>query len=389
MALERRIVVFCNPEHDRAKLFEAAHRAQFGTAPLFIPWIRAIRGEVPWAEVAGATAIRIDSPGKNWLVEKEILMLGAEEEDEGETAGGIRWRRLSKKQTGAIGNDPGRVWPMRQWFLGWRRLLKNIETQIGPAARWMNAVANIITMFDKAECDARTATAGAAVPQNLGLPADFDDLIARMEQARRFRVFLKPCHGSSASGVVALEVSGHRMQAWSTLEMVGLALYNRRPAIRSTELVQIRRFINAVCAERAIAQVWFPKAGWRGQRVDFRVMVIGGKARHIIPRLSDQPMTNLQMGGRRGDVGAIRAHAGENWDAFIRQCERAFAAFPGNSYAAFDLLPRPDWTRAAIAEANAFGDLLPGCLHDGRDTYAAQLHHLASSFASSKLQSPP
>jgi hypothetical protein len=32
-----------------------------------------------------------------------------------------------------------------------------------------------------------------------------------------------------------------------------------------------------------------------------------------------------------------------------------------------------DWSRHAVAEVNAFGDLLPGLLVDGRDTYAAQL----------------
>jgi hypothetical protein len=40
-----------------------------------------------------------------------------------------------------------------------------------------------------------------------------------------------------------------------------------------------------------------------------------------------------------------------------------------------DLMIGSDWRRHAVAEVNAFGDLLPG-VHDaaGRDSYAAQLH---------------
>jgi hypothetical protein len=36
----------------------------------------------------------------------------------------------------------------------------------------------------------------------------------------------------------------------------------------------------------------------------------------------------------------------------------------------------PDFHRHAIAEVNAFGDLLPGLLNDGRDTYAQQIEVL-------------
>ena len=40
----------------------------------------------------------------------------------------------------------------------------------------------------------------------------------------------------------------------------------------------------------------------------------------------------------------------------------------------------PDWRRHAVAEVNAFGDLLPGLLVDGRDTYAAQVAALAAGY---------
>jgi hypothetical protein len=51
-------------------------------------------------------------------------------------------------------------------------------------------------------------------------------------------------------------------------------------------------------------------------------------------------------------------------------CEEAMAkCFPDCLYAGFDVLIEPDFRTAWILEVNAFGDLLPRTLHEGRDTY--------------------
>ena len=42
-------------------------------------------------------------------------------------------------------------------------------------------------------------------------------------------------------------------------------------------------------------------------------------------------------------------------------------------YAGIDLLIASDYRRHAVAEVNAFGDLLYGALHNGRDPYAAEI----------------
>ena len=62
-----------------------------------------------------------------------------------------------------------------------------------------------------------------------------------------------------------------------------------------------------------------------------------------------------------------------------QNCARAAACFPGSLHAGVDLLIGTGWRRHMVAEVNAFGDLLPG-IRDaaGRDSYAAQLHALAT-----------
>jgi hypothetical protein len=199
-----------------------------------------------------------------------------------------------------------------------------------------------------------------------------------MNELRKWRIFLKPCYGSSSSGVVALEICRDKMQAWTTLELVSengeLRLYNNRRVKLYRGLKEVRAVVNAICRERCIAQVWWPKAGWRGKRFDLRVVVVGGRARHVVPRLSSTPFTSLQLGAERGNPDEMRREIGdEKWTRTLAECERAAKGFPGNLYCTFDVLVSPDWRRFAIAEANAFGDLLNGCLHEGKNTYSAEL----------------
>ena len=52
----------------------------------------------------------------------------------------------------------------------------------------------------------------------------------------------------------------------------------------------------------------------------------------------------------------------------------AAQAFPHNHVTGYDLVVRRG--QAHVLEANAFGDLLPGLLWQGADTYAAQLTQL-------------
>ena len=90
-------------------------------------------------------------------------------------------------------------------------------------------------MFDKPRCRDQFEDVGIPCPEGLGIIDGYDDLRSRMERSGMRRVFVKLRHGSSASGVVALEVFGDRVRATSTAELVregGEArLYNTR-AIR-------------------------------------------------------------------------------------------------------------------------------------------------------------
>ncbi len=111
-------------------------------------------------------------------------------------------------------------------------------------------------------------------------------------------------------------------------------------------------------------------------------------------------MTNLHLGGARGDLDAARAAiraAGGSFDDALDCAERAAACFPDTLCVGVDVLPVARWRRFAVCEVNAFGDLLPGLTGlpgrgaEGLDTYAAQIAAVETrgSASDAALGAPP
>lgn len=367
------MTVLGNPGNRRVQMFARAFDAAGGGTLEIVAWndyLHGNRGRLQEALSPGCT-LRIDSPGEDFAVEKALLMLGARENVE------PCYNSMEAGEVKALEFRKGCILPMRQWFLGWKHVLAAIESDAA-GCRFMNAPAEIAVMFDKAACHATLEAAKVEKPALLGIPGSYEELRAMMEKARQRRVFLKPCHSSSASGVVALETNAHRAQAFTTVECVEEAgakmLFNSLRVRRLTEEREIVALVDAICRERCIAEAWFAKAGLDGLRFDLRVLVINGIPAHTVMRQSTGPMTNLHLGNRRGDLAALQARmGGGNWMAAMSVCQRAAAAFPRSFCVGVDLLVSPGFDRFAVAEVNAFGDLLPNLLHHGLDTYSLEL----------------
>lgn len=372
------ITCIWNPDSLRASLFAEAMARFDGSTPAVLTWSDFLSSRhLP----VMAPVVRVDSPGRNWSVEKALLALGAVAPDEHDPEGRC-WTNLDAAEVACLGEDKGRVLGSRQWYRGFRIALARLQDHCrdgdGNEVRWIQHPAEIAVMFDKAACGERFHAAGCRTPRPLGVVQGFDDLMAHMEREKVRRVFVKLCHGSSASGAVALEMSGTRLQAFSTARLSRVhgvvQLHNDRQVQRYTSREDIGLLVDAVCRERAWAEAWMPKAGWQGKRFDVRVIVIRGRARHVVARLADGPFTNLQLGARRAGAEALRQHVGDA--AFTSMCdeaERAMGCFPRSLHGGVDILLESPGHRACVLEVNAFGDLLPGCLHEGRDVYTWEL----------------
>lgn len=370
-------VVIGNPESRRVALFQAALDG-LGLPPArCISYLDILDNRADW-KVSSDSVVRIESPDRNFEVECGILRLGADVDDPDDPSN--HYHRLTTKQIDDLVFDKGRILPSRQWYLGYCEILHRIEDRIGQA-QVMNHPSNIRIMFDKPRCQECLKEHHIAVPlsldSELGLIHSYPDLLQRMQLYNLSSVFIKLAHGSSGSGVVAYRFNGNHHQAITTVDMVSVGgeihLYNSRKMRVYHDLETVSTLVDALCKHRVHVAAWMPKAGIANKTFDLRIVIIAGQVRHVVPRLSASPITNLHLLNERGNLEDVLAAIGtKHWPAACQTCTQAAQIF-SNLYIGIDLLFTPNYKQHAIVEMNAFGDLLPGILHNGEDTYTAEI----------------
>ncbi|MFE1850885.1 STM4014 family protein [Streptomyces sp. NPDC003328] len=350
-----RFAVVGNPENRRTSMFADAVRAAGHGTPRVLPWRDVLRGR--YAFTPGEW-VRIDSPGENAEVDR--LLRGTD--------------------------DPARVEGTALWHRRFTAVLRDVARAAHRAGAVTSAdPEDVAVMFDKRRCHARLSAAGVPVPPALtGAVGGWEELKDRLKQARLARVFVKPAHGSSASGIVALETAGPgRVKATTSVETAPDGrLYNSLRVRHYTSEPEVAALVDALVPDGIHVERWLPKASQGGRACDLRVVVVAGRATHAVVRTSRHPMTNLHLGGARGDLDAARAAitaAGGRFADVLETAERAATCFPGTLCVGVDILPGAGWRRFTVGEVNAFGDLLPrltglpGSGAEGLDTYAAQV----------------
>lgn len=341
------LTVVANPDNRRVGLFLAAARAAELPPPAIVAWRDVAVGRP--IHIQPDSSVRIESPGEDAEVDRLLRAAGAPAE-------------------------PGEIIGASHWYRGFAAALARVAGQADAVgARLLNDPDDILTMFDKRACHARLLAAGVPVPPALPSPAGYAELRQSMRAAGWTRVFVKPAHGSCASGVIALRVAGDRIRATTSVELVRPRLFNSLRVRDYTGVADVAYLVDALAGDGLHVERWFAKAGLAGEVVDLRVVVIAGRPSHVVVRSGPGPMTNLHLGNRRGDLAALRAVAGPQYAAAMDTCAQVAACFPGSLQVGVDLMFSPDWRHHAVAEVNAFGDLLPGLLVDGRDTYAEQI----------------
>jgi len=348
------LTVLGSPGHRRVTLFADAARAAGLPEPAVLPWLDVLRGGY---ELPPGSLVRIESPGEDAAVDG-----------------------LLRRPVLGAGYAPTRVEGGAAWYAGVLAALRGLAAR--PGVRLLGDPAEIAVMFDKRRAHRRLAAAGVPVPRALGgpSPAGWAELKERLAAERLRRVFLKPVHGSSASGVVALEFGPRgQLLATTSVEPAADGLHNSLRVRRYRDEHEIARLVDLLAPDGLHVEQWVPKAGQSGRAADLRVVVVAGRATHAVVRTSAHPITNLHLGGARGDLDLARAAAGEAWPVLLETAERAAACFPNSPMVGVDVLPTAGWRRAVVGEVNAFGDLLPrltglpGTPAEGLDTYGAQL----------------
>ncbi len=360
------------PGHRRVRLFRDAALAAGLPEPAVVSWRDVVAGDftVDPGPGAGPAWVRLESPGEDAEIDR--LLRGA-----------------------AAPAAHGEIVGLAAWHRGLVAAARRVEARGVPL---LTAVDELDVMFDKRRCHALLRSRGVAVPDAC-TAGGYEEIRERGRQPGWQRVFVKPPHGSSASGVVALAFGGDRVCAYTSAVLDGDRLYNELRVQRYTDERTVATIVDRLAAADPLAAAggeqadggeqpaagglhverWLPKASHDGLVFDLRVLVVAGRVSHVVVRTGRSPMTNLHLGNARGDLPGVRAAAGEErWAAAMRTCEAAAACFPGSLHVGVDLLFGRGYRTHAVAEVNAFGDLLPGLLAGGRDTYAAELDALLS-----------
>jgi hypothetical protein len=318
--------------------------------------------------------VRIDACGEDPEVERALLELGVDALADADPC-----ERRSHAQLADAPPRFGQIVAPRQHHAGFMRYLDTLDQvfRARPSWRVLNPIADLRVLFDKRETSRRYAALGIPVPEALPGLAEIQtpaQLREAMVAQRWPAVFVKVSCASSASCLALYRHSpgraiGHRDDLLTTVATTEHGRFNSLRLQQLRERGAVDDLLGWLLREGVQIERAVQKARLDHRVFDLRVVVIAGEPAFCVVRQSRHPITNLHLGGQRGDLEALqRLVPAGAWAAAMRSCEQVFAAH-GCLHVGVDLLLEPGFTRHRIIEANAFGDLLPGLTRAGKSVY--------------------
>jgi hypothetical protein len=367
-----RYVAICNPDGKRWQAYArelAGFWQQHGVVPevdvlpwkLVVPRDGCLDGLPAFDRPA---VVRLESPGRDFEVTKLLLAAGQREESSND---GSEWLSLPYRKGQLL--RPGLL------HRGFCRVLRGLRRSFDsrPHLTPLACPLAIAELFDKNATAARLSAAGIPCPPSLAAPASPAALLAELRRRRWPVSYVKLAAGSSATGMAVV----HALEepVWATTSMIRIdgEFHNTRRLRQSTgaDLAAVLEFIlrEGSCVQRGI-----PMAQLDGQNFDVRVVVLHGRPEFTIFRLSSAPMTNLHLGGRRGETAACRAAIPtRSWLDALDHCAEAAGLYSA-AMVGVDLLFERGYLHHYILEVNAFGDWFPDFIDErGRTVHGAEI----------------
>lgn len=380
-------------EDRRVRLFQQALKDQGREPAWFVSHREALQGRLEDLPDR-PFVVRLEALGGDPATRRELLRLGREDAQE---AG------ATVISDSALGDDlprPTELLCPRQQHFGFLRYLRRLEETYRERPNWRPTASpsTLAELFDKRRTSTRYARLGLPVPEALNLPIDLpmdapvsagpDLLRDAMLDAGWPSVFVKLSCGSSASGLAvyffrqADAEHGSRGFLLTTIHR-GLAdrdttrgRHNSLKLQRLDDPADIDEVLAFLLREGSLVERAVPKARLDGAFMDCRVLTVAGEPTFWVVRQNRHPITNLHLGGWRGNVAELRRRVqGDAWQAALDSCRRVAAAHD-TFQLGIDLMFEPGFRGHRILESNAFGDLLPGLEKDGLDVYGWQIEHV-------------
>ena len=339
----------------------AAQNAAHDSTPSVrvIDWRQLCRAESPadLRQEAGAadapTLLRIESPARDPEVIRRLLQRG--QRAVGQTV--AEWPELVD----------GWIAPQPLLFSGLRACLHTLDQFTRQQSAIINRynLEDVLTLFDKNRTADLLRDHDLPVPDSFAADDRTPDLREQIQAAGWEAAFLKLATGSCASGIVKLDAAA-RTGVTTTQQLQGQFYNSYR--VREIEGDSLDEVLTFLLAQSVTVQRAVPKATVGGHNFDVRVVVLHGQVVATIFRVSRHPMTNLHLGGRRGDARQCRAQIPQrHWLDAMGHCEQAATLFDVPCVGidvAFDRYTGRPW----ILEMNAFGDFFPRWVNDRGQT---------------------
>ena len=318
-----------------------------------VPWRDLIDSDGRFPDsIAGETSLlRIESPARDFAVKRALLQAG----DRAEGRPPAPWRNP--------GGEKGWLASPRLVHLGFCRVLEGLDAslkhhpQITPTAR----TSDIARLFDKNATSGALREAGLPTPDWFHPTTGIDGLHREVARRQWRTTYLKLAHGSSAAGIAVL--NSHEPSLTTTVHEENCRYYSTRRVkslLGRADLVpEIENVLRFLIAEGATVQKGIPKMRIGTQNFDVRVVVIGDNVAACVFRISSHPMTNLHLGGRRGDAAECRRVIPQRqWLDAMDFCVEAASLFALPAVGVDVAFDRRT-LEPTILELNAFGDFFP------------------------------
>ncbi len=371
-----RFLILGNPENRRVTGFVATLRERGEPEPIVLAHRALLEQIERLAELPDEPLlVRLDATGEDGAVERLLLERGWAD------ALGGGGETIDPDQLRARELRFGEIVAPRQRALGFLRYLRELDAVFAQRPSWrvLNPPSSVAELFDKRVTSRRYAALGVPVPEVLEGITTPEQLREAMRERGWTSVFVKLASGSSASCVAMVSLRPARggrpglERALTTVHVRPDGRFNslRLQELRERETIDdLLRFLldEGSQIERAIAK---PRIA--GRWFDLRVLVIAGEPVFVVVRTSPHPITNLHLGGSRGDLTGLRQWvSAQAWRRAMDSARKVHAAH-GCLHVGVDLLFESDLCDHRVIEANAFGDLLPGLERGGLSVYAWEI----------------